>query len=444
MTNPSVTLKERSGVFSIYLVVLFINAFVDLGHKITIQNTIFKIYDEQTQIILTTLVNGLVLLPFVLFFTLSGYLSDRFAKPTIMRWSAFAAVLITLGITYSYYQGEYVLAFGFTLLIAIQSAIYSPAKYGYIKECLGKKGLSVGNAYVMAITLTSILLGTVFFSYLFESYLDSQQYSTPEDIVLLVAPVGWLLVAMSVFEWLATFGIRFYENKFSTAALSIRKIVTGHYFRKNIHKLQDNKVTWYSILGTAMFWAISQNLIAVFPAHAKVNLGIDSPLLVQAMLALSIVGIMIGAYLSGRKSQNAIKVNNIYIGSTLIVIASTLLPLLSLSDVLTSNYVEIGMGEPVKLILLMVASDIFLFGLGAGMSIVPFNALIQDNTELDKLGSVLAGKNWLQNSLMLVFLMITASVASLNVNSEYILYLNAAIAVVGFSSVLIKLKSSYK
>jgi hypothetical protein len=139
MTNPSVTLKERSGVFSIYLVVLFINAFVDLGHKITIQNTIFKIYDEQTQIILTTLVNGLVLLPFVLFFTLSGYLSDRFAKPTIMRWSAFAAVLITLGITYSYYQGEYVLAFGFTLLIAIQSAIYSPAKYGYIKECLGKK-----------------------------------------------------------------------------------------------------------------------------------------------------------------------------------------------------------------------------------------------------------------------------------------------------------------
>jgi acyl-[acyl-carrier-protein]-phospholipid O-acyltransferase/long-chain-fatty-acid--[acyl-carrier-protein] ligase len=249
---------------------------------------------------------------------------------------------------------------------------------------------------------------------------------------------------MSVFEWLATFGVRFYETKFSTAALSIRKIVSGYYFRKNIHKLRINKVTWYSILGTAMFWAISQNLIAVFPAHAKVNLGIDSPLLVQAMLALSIIGIMIGAYLSGRRSQNAIKVNNIYTGSALIVVASTLLPLLSLSDVLTSSYVEIGMGEPVKLILVMVASDIFLFGLGAGMCIVPFNALIQENTELDKLGSVLAGKNWIQNSLMLVFLIISATVASLNVNSEYILYMNAVIAVVGFSSVLIKLKSSYK
>jgi len=28
-----------------YLTVVFLNAFVDLGHKITIQNTIFKIYE---------------------------------------------------------------------------------------------------------------------------------------------------------------------------------------------------------------------------------------------------------------------------------------------------------------------------------------------------------------------------------------------------------------
>jgi len=59
------------------------------------------------------------------------------------------------------------------------------------------------------------------------------------------------------------------------------------------------------------------------------------------------------------------------------------------------------------------------------------------------LGSVLAGKNWIQNFLMLVFLIITASVAALNVNSEYILYLNAAIAIIGFSLVLSKLKSSF-
>jgi acyl-[acyl-carrier-protein]-phospholipid O-acyltransferase/long-chain-fatty-acid--[acyl-carrier-protein] ligase len=55
----------RSVHFIIFLLVAFINALVDLGHKITIQNTIFKIYDDQQQVILTAIINALILLPFV-------------------------------------------------------------------------------------------------------------------------------------------------------------------------------------------------------------------------------------------------------------------------------------------------------------------------------------------------------------------------------------------
>ena len=149
--------RERSLVFSIYLVAVFLNAFVDLGHKIIIQNTIFMIYGEQQQIILTAVVNAMILVPFILLFTMSGYLSDRFAKTSVMRFSAFSAVLITLGITYCYYNGLYKTTFGFTLLLATQSAIYSPAKMGYIKECLSKAGLSKGNAYHSAVVLIAIL-----------------------------------------------------------------------------------------------------------------------------------------------------------------------------------------------------------------------------------------------------------------------------------------------
>ena len=39
MEEGKSVLRERAGVFAIYLVILFINAFVDLGHKIIIQNT---------------------------------------------------------------------------------------------------------------------------------------------------------------------------------------------------------------------------------------------------------------------------------------------------------------------------------------------------------------------------------------------------------------------
>ncbi|MCW8884012.1 MAG: MFS transporter, partial [Motiliproteus sp.] len=143
------TLLRISG-FLPFICIVFLNAFVDLGHKIIIQNTVFKVYDGQLQILLTALVNGLILLPFVLLFSPAGFLSDRFRKPQVIRTSAFAAVVITLGITLCYYQGWFEAAFAMTFLLAIQSALYSPAKYGLIKELVGKSLLASANAVVQA------------------------------------------------------------------------------------------------------------------------------------------------------------------------------------------------------------------------------------------------------------------------------------------------------
>ena len=67
-----------------FILIIFLNAFVDPGHKILIQNTVFKIYDGQAQIILTAIVNGPILVPFILLFTSAAYLSDRHPKPLIM------------------------------------------------------------------------------------------------------------------------------------------------------------------------------------------------------------------------------------------------------------------------------------------------------------------------------------------------------------------------
>ena len=36
-----------------FFVAVFLNAFVDLGHKITIQNTLFKLYSGSYQVIMT-------------------------------------------------------------------------------------------------------------------------------------------------------------------------------------------------------------------------------------------------------------------------------------------------------------------------------------------------------------------------------------------------------
>ena len=43
-----------------YVAMIFLNGFVDLGHKIIIQNTLFKAYDGDTQILLTAIINAIV------------------------------------------------------------------------------------------------------------------------------------------------------------------------------------------------------------------------------------------------------------------------------------------------------------------------------------------------------------------------------------------------
>ena len=105
-----------------YMIIVFLNAFVDLGHKIIIQNTIFKTYDGQEQVVLTAVINALILIPFILLFSAAGFLSDKYDKPRVIKHSALAAVVATLLITACYYMGWFWAAFGLTLALAVQSA----------------------------------------------------------------------------------------------------------------------------------------------------------------------------------------------------------------------------------------------------------------------------------------------------------------------------------
>ncbi|NOR79978.1 MAG: acyl-[ACP]--phospholipid O-acyltransferase, partial [Methyloprofundus sp.] len=174
--------------FIAFIAMVFLNAFVDLGHKIIIQNTVFKVYDGSTQVILTAIVNGLILLPFILLFTPSGFLADHFKKPQIMRRAAMAVVGLTLMITASYYMGWFKVAFAMTFMLAVQSAFYSPAKFGYIREIAGKNHLVTANSWVQSITIIAILLGMFVFSVLFEKMLEGQPFRTEAEILRTIAP----------------------------------------------------------------------------------------------------------------------------------------------------------------------------------------------------------------------------------------------------------------
>tara|TARA_R110002110_G_scaffold205066_7_gene417282 strand:+ start:436792 stop:439923 length:3132 start_codon:yes stop_codon:yes gene_type:complete len=394
-----------------YLVIVFLNAFVDLGHKIVIQNAIFKTYDGQQQVVLTALVNSLILLPFILLFSPSGYLSDKWPKQRIIRYSALFAIGATLLITLAYYQGWFWIAFGLTFALAVQSAIYSPAKYGYIKELVGNSNLASANGAVQAITIAGILLGTFLFSMLFEWMLpDTGSYST-DEIMRYIAPVGWLLVMLSVLEWIMTAWLPGHRQVDTALHFDLGEYLQLRYLRTNLGVISRSKVIWLSIVGLATFWAISQVMLAAFPAFAKAALLTDDAVTIQGILACSGIGIALGSVLAGRVSRQYIETGLIPLGALGIALGIALLPLMD--TVIGMVLVFLGVG--------------FM----GGLFIVPLNALIQFHARESEIGTVLAGNNWIQNLAMMSALVLTVAFASAGIDSVGLFAILTVVAIVG-------------
>jgi len=401
-------ISRIKGIFP-YTLALFLNAFTDLGHKIIIQNTVFKIYDDQIQIIYTAILNSLILLPFIFLFTPSGYISHRFSKVNVMRYGAFAAVVITLMITYCYYQGLFWWAFALTFVLAIQSAIYSPAKYGYIKEISGEKQYSSLNALVQSVTTVAILSGIIAYTVMFENSL-SHQYSNEADILRQIAPLGWFLVVGSIIEFILTLQLHSHSNT-SQIPFNIKKYLSGYTFRKNWILLRRKKEIFDAILFLSLFWSISQVILAAFGAYAKSKLGVENTIIVQGLMALAAFGIIFGSIVAARLSRHYLHKGLIVAGAFTLTLMLALLPT-------THNLGFIGL-------------IFFGFGIGGAMIIVSLNALILAHTSNTHLSYVLSGNNWIQNIFMTLFLVITTLFAYAGWDALMLMY-----AMLGVSALL--------
>ena len=405
-----------------YLLAMFLNAFVDLGHKIIIQNTIFKIYNGHEQVVLTAIVNALILLPFILLFSPAGFISDRFPKNAVMRISAWVAVVITALITVCYYQGWFLGAFALTLALGAQAAIYSPAKYGYLKPLVGKERLAEGNGVVQAVTIVAILAGTFVFSIFFERRFDLYGAFDEAEILRAIAPLGFLLVLNSALELALTYRLPEVESGDARLRFAVSDYVSGRALRDNLRPLRNSAVIRLSIIGLAVFWAVSQVMLAAFPAFAKETLLIHNTVLLQGILASSGIGIVIGSVLAGKWSTRHIETGLIPVGALGITLGLLWLPGLRSAVAQCLNFLFIGaMG---------------------GFFIVPLNALIQFHAGEHEMGKVLSANNLVQNIAMLAFLAITALVAVMGMNTTVLLLMIGLVALAGTGYTVFKLPQS--
>jgi acyl-[acyl-carrier-protein]-phospholipid O-acyltransferase/long-chain-fatty-acid--[acyl-carrier-protein] ligase len=391
----------------VFFAAAFLNAFVDLGHKITIQNTIFKIYDGSTQVVLTAVVNGLILLPFIFLFIPAGKISDRFARHRVMQISGWFAVFLTLGIAVSYHMGWFVTAFAMTFLLAAQSAIYSPAKFAYLKSLFGAENLARANGALQSLAIVAILAATFAFSLLFERSFSGAV--TTGEALTQVAGIGWMLVAGALIELACLY--RLPDLKVIEKALQESALGPKAPSRTPLQTVLRRPVMGRSILGISLFWGIGQVMLAAFPAFAEMRTGVTNAAVVQGVLAMSGIGIAIGAYIAGQVSKNYIETGLIPVGALGICGTLWCMPF---ADSLTTFAV-------LQLIM----------GIAGGMFLIPLNAMVQFHADERELGGIISVRNLFSNLAMLGFLAATIGLTYIGFNEQFLLILLAVVAFAG-------------
>jgi len=381
---------------SFYLSAAFINAFVDLGHKITIQNIIFKTMSGSELLIMTQIVNALILLPFVLFFIPAGEMNDKRSKLKNMKTLALAAVLLCVILTVFYAAGFFWASFLATLALGTQAAFYSPAKFGFAKELSkDEAGLAKINSALQSISIVSILLSTLAFSIAFEA-LSLNFDGSKEEYTQIMTPIGVSLTILSVLEYLLLSKITAAEYKTQNRAAQSRII--------KYRMILSNDGVLPSMVLLSLFFALSQSVMASFPSFAKDTLGIKSVIATQAAMAISAVGIIVGSYLAGNYKNSRHRVAFVFFG----MIGYSLFLALLLG------------GE--------IYFSFFCIGVAAGFIMVPLNTLIQERAQKELLGSGISLSNLLQNILMLLFLGAGVAAAIYGFEAKNILLLCSIIA----------------
>ena len=408
-------LLSHSGAKAFYAVIFF-NAVIDLGHKITLQNTVFKVHDGGYQIILIAIINALILLPYITLVVPIGRVANSTPKPIMMKVAAWCSLFLTIMITLFYYLGWFWPAMAMTLFMAIQSAFYSPAKLSYLKILFGKNRLSESNGLAQAIVIAGILLGTVIFSvgfeYLYQLLQSVSAVDNKNAVTSTMWPLGFGLIALAILQILLVNRIPKKEEVLSqTNALGLQTPRLSIFYL-----LRDNRL-FIPVLGLSLFWAVGQGMLAAFPAFAKAHAGITNAAVIQAILASSAVGLAIGAFLVTRFSRSTINLKLVPLG--VFGLSAGLWSLTFLSTPLAFLNMPLAF-----------AGVYCVMGISSSLLVVPLNAYIQWQAAEHTLGGVIAASNFFQNIAMLLMLGLTIAFALADFDSEHLLQMMAVLTTV--------------
>ncbi len=103
----------------------------------------------------------LIVLPFVLFSPLAGWLADRYCKTRLLQAMVALQVLVLIGMTAGLFTHNLWLAIGSFTIFCVQAMFFSPAKKGLVKDMVGTRHIGFASGILEISSMMALLAGQI-------------------------------------------------------------------------------------------------------------------------------------------------------------------------------------------------------------------------------------------------------------------------------------------
>ncbi|QBE65052.1 MFS transporter [Pseudoduganella lutea] len=334
--------------------------------------------------IVTNLIPGLFILPYVLFSATSGQIAEKFEKSSLVRFVKWAEIVImgiaALGwMTHSLWL--LVLA---VFAMGTHSTLFGPVKYSYMPQQLKPEELTGGNGMVEMGTFVGILLGQVF-----------------GDVLVMHGEMGIPVVAAATVGFAVLGLVASYRIPLTPASAPDLQIAWNPFAEtvRNLKYSSGNRTVFLSMLGNSWFWFYGAMILAQFPVYAMTYLKGDHSVFVLLLTVFSL-GIGAGSLLCEKLSGHKVEIG-------LVPFGSIGLSLFGIDLYFASQGYAVPAGTIDAAAMLAqqgswrILFDVVMIGIFGGFFIVPLFALIQLRCDPKHLSRTIAGMNIL-NALFMV------------------------------------------
>lgn len=342
----------------------FFGALNDNIFKLFVMYALIGMHGQDAGSMVTGVAGAVFVIPFLLFAILAGVIADRFSKRNVVVAVKISElVIMTLSVA-AFASGQGWALYVVLFLMATQSAIFGPSKFGIVPEIVGRERLSRANGFIQAFTYLAIILGTGLASAVGQA--AGGNYGRAAVVCVFVAVAGLL----------ASFRIGRTEAVAPASKLSLKAL--WH----TVRVIRSDAYLTMAVLFSAYFLLIGAFMqLNIIPYGMEV-LGLSKEAS-GLLFLLAAVGIGIGSMASGKLSGRGIEFGIVPVGALGLTLANILLYFVHPS-------------------VYTVGALILLAGLSAGLFIVPVQAFIQFRSPPEKLGEILAASSFLSWTGVLV------------------------------------------